>query len=363
MRLFIITFVVPLLLLAASGCGDSPQTAPGISRSGGNNNSNSSNRNGMSRSTSTVKKSTKKKPSLDIKQFQKIDKEEPESSSENNTKEPIEPKQVVASEEEKKRELTEEENRIIEALRAKGANVRVMDGYAFSILLNKENSFNDTDCPDLARLTKIQFLGLSGAKITDAGLERLSTLREVTSIMLDKTLITDEGIPSLQKMPKLAHINISETAITAEGRGRLQEAFPSTLLTSAALIAKTDEGTQEDDPEKPPVFPEGSLEDTIQKFVLTLKEGKTEGLEDYITEDANKALQSIRLNKVEERRMDYYKQMFQKVKVLKRPRFNKSKDRCTMSLQNEKMQILRFSCRKVNDEWKIYKFTIKGLEN
>ncbi len=363
MRLFIFTFFAPLLIVLVSGCGDSPQSAPGISRSGGNDNSNQSSGNSMTRRSSAVNKKTRKRPSVDLKQFQTTDQKEPKTPPENIIKEPAEQKQAAVSEIEKKRKLSEEENRIIEALRTKGANIRVMNGYAFSILLNEENSFNDTDCPDLARLTKIQFLGLSGAKITDAGLERLTTLKEVTSIMLDKTLITDEGISSLQKMPKLAHINISETAITEEGRGRLQEAFPSTLVTSAALIAKTDEGTQEGDPEKPPVFPVGSLEDTIQQFVLTLAKGKTEGLSDYITEDANKALQSIRSNKLEERRMDYYKQMFQKVKVFKRPRFSKNKDRCTMSLQNEKEQILRFSCRKVNDEWKIYKFTIKELEN
>ena len=239
-------------------------------------------------------------------------------------------------------------------------------------MINETNNFNDTDCTDLSKLTKLQFLGLSHSKITNAGLERLVTLQNVTSIILNKTSVTDESVISLKKMSKLAHISVSNTAMTPQAIVMLAEAFPSALITSQSVeqLAMNPDGkmepkpeempNEEKPPEKPPVFPVGSPEEAVQKVALSLAEGKAEGLEEYISKKSDKTLQLIRTNKLEERRIEFYKQVFNKVKLSKKPRV--FKDRCTIVLINDRSQTLHFTCIKEDDLWQVEKLVVKTVE-
>ena len=53
--------------------------------------------------------------------------------------------------------------------------------------------------------------------VSDAGLQQLSQLRELTSLSLVRTQITDEGLPALQPLRQLESLDLSRTAITGAG--------------------------------------------------------------------------------------------------------------------------------------------------
>src|ERR1700722_5634439 len=56
-------------------------------------------------------------------------------------------------------------------------------------------------------LTKPAQLSVTGTRITDAGLEHLKELRELTRLALDSTSITDVGLVYLQDLPNLREIS------------------------------------------------------------------------------------------------------------------------------------------------------------
>ncbi len=383
MRSLILSLIVPLSIVQFTGCGESQSNAPGLSRGGGGGNN-------FVQNNPTPRQNNNPKPSIDVNKFDTLTPDEPlEKANMPNESEGLvpaeplqpaptsdpDPKKVVESSDTEK---LKEEQAIIEMLKAKGAKIRVIDGHAFSILLNKENDFDDTDCPDLAKLTELQFVGLSGANLTNAGLRRLTGLQNVTSIMLDNTQISDESVTYLQQMSRLAHISLANTKVTSEGQTQLAQAFPSALVSSSSatapgesMAAMTPPGEPSGNPDdptatgeegEPTIFEPGSAEEAVQKIVLALKAGKAEGLSEFITKDAKKPLDKIRAGEIEGRRMEYYKQTFRSVQLYNKPRVVKGK--YLIVLLNDKNQYLRFSCtkKKGDDFWKVAKLEIANKE-
>src|SRR6202030_4403429 len=76
--------------------------------------------------------------------------------------------------------------------------------------------------PDLSRLiswvwpapTTVQALRLGHTKITDAGLEDLSRLKNLQTLWLEDTQVTDMGLKELAVLKSLQSLNLSTTHVT-----------------------------------------------------------------------------------------------------------------------------------------------------
>ncbi len=75
--------------------------------------------------------------------------------------------------------------------------------------------------PDLATRTDLLWLGFIDRRITDADIEKLRGLVNLTVLELDGTLVTDAGLKHLRSMKKLQHLTLSYTAITGAGLDEL----------------------------------------------------------------------------------------------------------------------------------------------
>ena len=69
----------------------------------------------------------------------------------------------------------------------------------------------------LKALPRLETLGISRAKVTDAGLKHLAGLSQVKTLYLFGTSITDSGLEHIQAMTQLEHLGIGETGITDAG--------------------------------------------------------------------------------------------------------------------------------------------------
>ena len=70
----------------------------------------------------------------------------------------------------------------------------------------------DADLADVAMLSRLDWLDLTGAPITDAGLKHLKGLKRLRSIMLIDTAVTEEGAKRLHEALPNAHIFYGPTA-------------------------------------------------------------------------------------------------------------------------------------------------------
>jgi len=64
---------------------------------------------------------------------------------------------------------------------------------------------------------EVRHLDLSGADVTDAHLEKISSMDHVTELLLPNTQITDAGLATIAKMNQLEYLDVSNTQITDAG--------------------------------------------------------------------------------------------------------------------------------------------------
>jgi hypothetical protein len=81
-------------------------------------------------------------------------------------------------------------------------------------------------------LTRLKTLSLSGNRITDAGLARLTQLTALESLDLDATDITDAGLVHLEPLRSLKSVNLAVTKVTTEGIRKLQAAIPGVEIST-----------------------------------------------------------------------------------------------------------------------------------
>ena len=80
---------------------------------------------------------------------------------------------------------------------------------------------------ELAELTTLQTLSLSGPKVTDAGLKELAGLKTLQSLGLVQTKVTDAGLKELAGLKSLQTLRLIATArVTDAGVAELQKALP-----------------------------------------------------------------------------------------------------------------------------------------
>ncbi|MCX7425435.1 MAG: hypothetical protein NTW96_07400, partial [Planctomycetia bacterium] len=66
--------------------------------------------------------------------------------------------------------------------------------------------------------------------VTDAGLKHLARLPSLISLELGDTELTDRALADLRGMTRLEYLGVSGTRMTSEGVKRLREALPTTRI-------------------------------------------------------------------------------------------------------------------------------------
>jgi hypothetical protein len=78
----------------------------------------------------------------------------------------------------------------------------------------------------LSAFTGLEFLGLAGTQITDAGLEHVSKLPKLRGLELGWTAVTDNGINAIAQLKELEWVYLGATGVTVAGARALQKALP-----------------------------------------------------------------------------------------------------------------------------------------
>ncbi len=88
--------------------------------------------------------------------------------------------------------------------------VRLMGTYGIS----------DAGIKNLAGLTRLEELWITGTEVTDTGLKSLSQLKHLTHLTIEGTRITDAGVQSLGDLRQLTHLTLKGNRITDAGMAK-----------------------------------------------------------------------------------------------------------------------------------------------
>jgi hypothetical protein len=91
----------------------------------------------------------------------------------------------------------------------------------------------DAALPVLAKLPKLQVLGLGGTKITDAGIPLLASFKSLKEVKLGATAVTDKGIAALEGCKGLTVVHLGKkTKISPQAIERLKKALPGCTVNA-----------------------------------------------------------------------------------------------------------------------------------
>ena len=82
---------------------------------------------------------------------------------------------------------------------------------------------------NLKGLTKLTTLWLP-SRVSDAGLERVTALPELSQLFLDNTRVTDAGLPKLLGISKLGSLSLHNARVSAKGFANLKSVLPGVHL-------------------------------------------------------------------------------------------------------------------------------------
>jgi Leucine-rich repeat (LRR) protein len=102
---------------------------------------------------------------------------------------------------------------------------------------------SDSDLSVLANWTSLRKLDLSGTKISDVGLEHLSSLKELETLYLSFTTIKGSGLKSVTGLPHLRVLDLSKTSLTDSALEHLKEMQTLEIL-SLIDVPITDNGLE-----------------------------------------------------------------------------------------------------------------------
>jgi hypothetical protein len=101
-----------------------------------------------------------------------------------------------------------------------------------------DTNVTDEGVAELRGHSRLEWLCLDGTQVSDTGVKHLEGVGRIAILHLSTSgEITDASIDSLIKLPELSEIKIEGTQITEDGRARLQKAFPE-----ITFIGVTQEG-------------------------------------------------------------------------------------------------------------------------
>jgi hypothetical protein len=94
----------------------------------------------------------------------------------------------------------------------------------------KREKVDDRWARRLARMTRLQTLGLANTKITDRGMTALAPLTELEDLDLSNTAVGDAGLEQLQGLGKLQILSLAGTQTSDEGLAGLAHLERLTVL-------------------------------------------------------------------------------------------------------------------------------------
>lgn len=89
-----------------------------------------------------------------------------------------------------------------------------------------DSAVTDAGLAQLAGMENLEYLSLGGTSVSDEGLAHLTTMPNLRELQLQGTLITDAGLVSLKSMSQLEYVSLSRTAVTRFGAEQLQASMP-----------------------------------------------------------------------------------------------------------------------------------------
>jgi len=89
----------------------------------------------------------------------------------------------------------------------------------------------DAGLAHLNRLPHLQWLNLDDTNVGDAGLMHLQELPQLQSLYLGYTKVTDAGLVHLETMTRLQSLDLRGTKVTDAGASKLQQALPNCKIT------------------------------------------------------------------------------------------------------------------------------------
>jgi hypothetical protein len=94
---------------------------------------------------------------------------------------------------------------------------------------------------NLTELGHVDFHGVRGGQVTDAGLRGLRRNQKIFSLNLQRTRVTDKGLEGLRHLPRLQHLDLAGTAVTDKGMPILARC-PSLRVLELTLTKVTAKG-------------------------------------------------------------------------------------------------------------------------
>jgi hypothetical protein len=89
----------------------------------------------------------------------------------------------------------------------------------------------DAELVRLRALPQLESLYLRSSQVTDAGLVCLPVLTQLEELSLDSTQITDAGLEHLRGLTQLKSLSLVNTQVTDAGVAQLQKALPNVQIT------------------------------------------------------------------------------------------------------------------------------------
>jgi len=98
---------------------------------------------------------------------------------------------------------------------------------------------SDATMDEIAKLTNLTRLQLSNTAITDKGLVKLQSLEQLQSLNLVGTKVTATGLTQLGKLKKLRNLYLYQTGVNNTDWPLLHKTFPATQIDSGKYIVPT----------------------------------------------------------------------------------------------------------------------------
>ncbi len=90
---------------------------------------------------------------------------------------------------------------------------------------------SDAGLVHLKKLTNLKYLDLSDTEIKDAGLAQLRSLRNLESLRLARTKVSHAGLQYLKHLEKLKYLDLEATGVTTSGAANLEKSLPNAFIS------------------------------------------------------------------------------------------------------------------------------------
>jgi Leucine-rich repeat (LRR) protein len=117
-------------------------------------------------------------------------------------------------------------NKITDAGIRKLSNVTSLTRISLSF-----TAISDSGLAHLRGLHRLEALELAYTEVRDSGIHQLAGLTDLVSLRLTRTKVTDAGLSSLRGLTKLLYLDLSETQVTDAGVSGIQKELPSLKIT------------------------------------------------------------------------------------------------------------------------------------